>query len=177
MAASLCIETACPWSCGTLRYSFCFAPARRSRVPCFSLSPWRRSQVVRQRSAKPPSRVRISAAPLTERTRSNLTGSDEPPSFTGSNPSPPVVHPNSLSRQNPTVHGPRALPVALPARVSLTSRPPPTWPPWWMHGPPCPRRSRPTYWQWSRRPPGARPDCRPTAGEFPAPMVTGSYGI
>ncbi len=30
------------------------------------LSPWRRSQVVRQRSAKPPSRVRISAAPLTE---------------------------------------------------------------------------------------------------------------
>src|SRR5271165_5163894 len=33
------------------------------------LSPWRRSQVVRQRSAKPPSPVRIRAAPLTDRTR------------------------------------------------------------------------------------------------------------
>src|SRR5271157_5905439 len=36
LAASLCIESACPSSCGTLRYCFCFAPARRSRVPCFS---------------------------------------------------------------------------------------------------------------------------------------------
>src|SRR5271157_1689626 len=70
------------------------------------LSPWRRSQVVRQRSAKPPSRVRISAAPLTERTRIEPTGSDITPSLTGSNPSLPKVHPNTLSRPNPAVPDP-----------------------------------------------------------------------
>ena len=67
------------------------------------LSPWRRSQVVRQRSAKPPSRVRISAAPLTEPTRTKPTGSDKTPSFGGSHPSSPKVHPNPPSRPNPTV--------------------------------------------------------------------------
>ena len=57
---------------------------------------------IEQRSAKPPSPVRIRAAPLTDRTRINPTGSDKTPSFTGSNPSSPKVHPTPSSRQDAT---------------------------------------------------------------------------
>src|SRR5271157_5573130 len=66
------------------------------------LSPWRRSQVVRQRSAKPPSRVRISAAPLTDRTRIKPTGSDKTPSFAERDASSSSAQQSPSSRQDTT---------------------------------------------------------------------------
>jgi hypothetical protein len=66
------------------------------------LSPRRRSQVVRQRSAKPPSRVRISAAPLCESPRTNPSISAKTPSFTGRNASSSTAHSISSLRQDTT---------------------------------------------------------------------------
>src|SRR5208337_3583401 len=76
------------------------------------------------------------------------------------------------TRPDLTLHVCRALPVALPARYPMT----PTWPPWWMHGPNCPRPSRPASWRWSRPPRGAR-NSRGLTGEIGAspPVAAGPF--
>jgi hypothetical protein len=89
---------------------------------------WRRSQVVRQRSAKPSSPVRIRAAPLQVSTRQNAAETVSGPTFPVFTPSSATEQPITLSRQEPTDNAPKRLPTAtenapalLPADPALAA--------------------------------------------------------
>jgi len=115
---------------------------------------WSRVRVPPRSLAKEPARTRL-----------------RPPIHLGC-VNPIRIPDRARTRPDLTLHVCRALPVALPARYPMT----PTWPPWWMHGPNCPRPSRPASWRWSRPPRGAR-NSRGLTGEIGAspPVAAGPF--
>jgi hypothetical protein len=80
------LKRPCRWGAATLESIFLTVAAvgNHCQENCHAHSfSWRRSQVVRQRSAKPSSPVRIRAAPLQVRTRLEATENDKSPSAVG----------------------------------------------------------------------------------------------
>ena len=101
-------KSPCPSRAATLESIFLTVATGRNHCQESCLShpvSWRRSQVVRQRSAKPSSPVRIRAAPLQVSTRQRPAEGVSSPCFPGDSVTSTQVHSILGSRQEPTANG------------------------------------------------------------------------
>jgi hypothetical protein len=99
------LKRPCPWGAATLESIFLTVAAVRNHCQENGLPhsvSWRRSQVVRQRSAKPSSPVRIRAAPIQVSTRQQATASDSNPCFPVFAAPSTHEHSSQSSRQDTT---------------------------------------------------------------------------
>jgi hypothetical protein len=108
-------KSPCPRRTATLESIFLTVVTGRTHCQASGLAltvSWRRSQVVRQRSAKPSSPVRIRAAPLQVSACQQAAGGVSSPCFPGDSRSSTQEHAILSSRQEPTDNDQKRPPTA-----------------------------------------------------------------